>query len=847
MSRASNARQRRPRKTRLWLRRAVQGVTLLVAAWLLYCAGSAVYLFSSLPAAGLHPGRPSMVYAFDGSEIGPLTGDVYRVPVDLGELPEYLPRAFVASEDRRFYQHPGVDLRGIARALLTNLRARSIVEGGSTITQQVVKNTFLTPRQTLTRKVQEAVLALLLETRYEKDDILSLYLNQLYMGHGTYGVGAAAQIYFNKDARDLTLGEAATLAGIAPAPESFSPLRDPEAARERRDLVLDRMVAAGYLTPEEADAEKARPLNVVQGELELNNPYPWYMDEVRAELLERYGLDPQVVALMGLEIHTGLDPAMQQAAEERLAARIFPAHTPDGVEAAFAAVDPRSGEVRALVGGREYPPGGGLNRATRGRISPGSTLKPVLVYAPAIEYEGLTPDSIVVDEPLDINGWQPQNWDFRFRGEVTLREAARLSLNIPAVQLLDRVGVERAKAFAERLGIRFAEADRDLTLALGAMADGVSPLEMAGAYQAFANGGTYREPHTITRVMAAGAELKGRSAAVRRAMRPETAHAVTDILQTVVTQGTGTGALIGRPMAGKTGSVELPPDPAFEGLSGNSAAWFVGYTPDVVACVWVGYDRVDPEHYLPPDVNGSTYPTLLWRQVVGAALAGRPVLDFPGPGGGPPVVVQMPAPPAGPEEPAGPAEPTPPALPRIAGLTAAPGPQPGSVNLAWQAEGGDVPAENLRFLVLRGTDADVPADDAHTLATVASSPYLDVLTQPGTYYYRVAAVDAATGTVGEPSAPVAVEVTLEEPGGQGPGDGAEPGDEREPDDGGGPGDDGGPALPGEDGEPVGGGPADPGNGGRPAEGEPDEPERDDGHPAQGEPDEPEGGSPPAEG
>jgi len=825
------------KKTWPWIRRAALGAVLLFSAWLLYCAGSAVYMFTTLPAAGLRPGRASMVYAADGSAIGPLTGDVYQVPVDIAELPAHVGQAFVASEDIRFYRHHGVDPRGIARALLTNLRERTIAEGGSTITQQVVKNTFLTPRQTLTRKVQEAVLALLLETRYEKDEILGLYLNQLYMGHGTYGVGAAAQLYFNKDARDLTVGEAATLAGIAPAPESFSPLRDPEVAEERRDLVLDRMVTAGYLTPEEAEAEKALPLNVVQGELDLSNPHPWYMDQVRAELKERWGLDAQVVALMGLEIHTGLDPAMQQAAEERLAARIFPAYTPDGVEAAFAAVDPRTGEVRALVGGREYPAGGGLNRAVHGRIAPGSVLKPVLVYAPAIEYEGLTADSVVVDEPIDINGWQPQNWDFQFRGEATLREAARLSLNIPAIKLLDQVGVERAKAFAERLGIRFSEADRDLTLALGAMDEGVSPLEMAAAYQAFANGGTWREPHTITRVVAAGSELRGRAAETRRAMSPETAHAVTDILRTVVTQGTGTGALIGRPMAGKTGSVELPPDPAFEGLSGNSAAWFVGYTPDVVACVWVGYDQVDPEHYLPPDVNGSTYPTMLWRQVVGTALAGRPVLDFPGPDGGPAQVVETPAP-AEPAEPE-PQEPARPVLPQITGLAASPGPQPGSVNLTWKAEGGDVPAENLRFLILRGTEAGVPADEAHTLAEVAASPYLDVLTQAGTYYYRVVAVDAATGTLGEPSAPLEVTVELEDTGGgrpgdgQNPGDGGKPGDE-EPGDGepgnGGPGD----AEPG-DGEPGGDEPGDgePGNG--PGDGEPGGDWPDDGEPGDGEP------------
>ena len=850
---------RRPVKIswRRWARRAVLAGALAAAAWLLFCIVSALVAFAALPWGGLAAGQPSVVYAADGSEIGPLTAYAYQVPVTLDELPPAVAQAFVASEDIRFYQHHGVDPRGIARAIITNLRERAIAEGGSTITQQVARNTFLTQRQTLTRKVREAVLALLLEARFEKDEILALYLNQLYMGHGTYGVGAAARLYFNKDASKLTLGEAATLAGIAPAPEAFSPLRDPEAARVRRDAVLDRMVAAGYLTPEEAEAEKAQPLAVSQGEVEPAASHPWYMDEVRSELRERYGLKAEQVALMGLRIHTGMDPVLQEAAEALLAERIFPANTPDGVEAAFAAVDPRSGDVLALVGGREYPPGGGLNRASRGRVSPGSVLKPVVVYAPAIEYAGMTPESTVLDEPLNVNGWEPQNWDHQFRGEVTLREAARLSLNIPAIRLMDQVGVERARAFAKRLGIPVTDADRGLTLALGAMAEGVSPLELAGAYQAFANGGTYRTPHLITMVETAdGRVLHGREVRARQVMRPETAHAVTDMLTTVVQQGTGTGALLDRPMAGKTGTVELPQGDAFAGLSGNSAAWFVGYTPDVVASVWVGYDQVDPTHYLPPEVNGSTYPTWIWRQVVGTALAGRPVLAFPGPDGGAPQVVESPVQ----EEPAEPATPEPPAeepaqpvLPAIVDLAASPGPQPGSVNLTWRAEGGNAAAAGAQFRILRSSAAAAAATEAQVVATVAGPPFLDVLAEPGIYVYWVVAVDPATGAMGQPSAPLPVEVRMEEPGGEPPGPGnegpEEPGEE-EPGDVGPGGESGGeePGEPGEEepvtGEPGSGepGPEQPANGhpsgreaggGTPDEGTPAEGARAGGSPGQG--------------
>jgi len=816
------------------VRRAVQAGALAFALWLLFCLGSALWAFAALPGGELEPGQPSVVYAADGSEVGLLTGYLYQEPVSLADLPPHVAQAFVASEDIRFYRHHGVDPRGIARAVITNLRARTIAEGGSTITQQVARNTFLTQRQTLTRKVREAFLALLLEARFEKDEILGLYLNQLYMGHGTYGVGAAARIYFDKDAADLSLGEAATLAGIAPSPENFSPLRNPEAAQRRRDAVLDRMVAAGYLSQEQADAEKAQPLEVVPGELDAQNPHPWYLDEVRAELRSRYRLGAEQAALMGLEIHTGLDPVMQDAAEELLAARIFPANTPDGVEAAFAAVDPRTGEVRALVGGREYPPGGGLNRASRGRVSPGSVLKPVVVYAPAIEYAGLTPDSIVLDEPIDVDGWEPQNWDYKFRGEVTLREAARLSLNTPAVRLMEQVGVERARSFAERLGIPITAEDRNLPLALGSMAEGVSPLDLAGAYQPFANGGTYRTPHLITSVVTADGRLvRGRAAAERQAMRPQTAYAVTDLLQTVVQQGTGTGALLDRPMAGKTGTVELPQSEAFQDLSGNSAAWFVGYTPDVVASVWVGYDEVDPEHYLPPEVNGSTYPTWIWRQVVGQALAGRPVLAFPGPDGGAPALVESPAQPAEPASPEPAEEPAQPVLPAIVDLAASPGPQPGSVNLTWRAEGGNVAVGDLRFQILRTTDAAVPAADAEVVATVAGPPYLDVLSQPGAYYYRVVAVDPASGATGQPSEPLLVQVRMEEtaPGQEQPGPGGEtPGEPGEEEPGAGEPDEGDSDEEGPDeASPVGGSPDE----GSPDEGASDEGTSDEGGPHGG--------------
>jgi len=735
------------RQFRLWLKWGAAILVIGLVADVLY----ALLTLPPLPAGGLNPDQPSIVYAMDGTPVGQLT-DIFRIPVDLSEVPPYLAQAYVASEDIRFYQHPGIDLIGIGRALVTNLLAGEIQEGGSTITQQVARMSFLSTKQTLNRKIQEAVLALLLERHYTKDEILSMYLNQIYLGQGAYGVGAGARLYFDKEAADLTLGEAAMLAGITPSPENYNPLLRPEVGVRQRNIVLDRMVEAGYLTAEEAEAEKAKPLEISRGQIETEQPFPWYMDAVRRELQTRYRLDARMIDLMGLKIYTGLDPTLQAAAEQALEARVFPTSAPDGLEGAFVALDPRTGQVRAVVGSRNGQAVGGFNRALDGKISPGSVLKPLMVYAPAFEYAGLTPESIVEDKPLNINGWQPANWDGQFRGEVTVREAARLSLNSPAIQMLEMVGIQRAKQMAERLGIPFAEGDDSLTLALGAMAEGVSPLQLAAAYQAFANGGFYREPYLITRVEAADGVLQPTDLTVRRAMKSETAYQVTDILKTVVQSGTATGAQIGRPAAGKTGTVELPPNLELEGIEGNSAAWFVGYTPELVGVVWLGYDQIDAEHYLPSSVNGSTYPTAIWRKAVGAALAGQPVLDFPGPQGGAPQVVEAPAP-----KPAAP-EPQPPELVKVVGLTVLPGIRPDEVVLSWTENRPGGAQEAVGYRVFRSAAADTPLEQAEVLATVQEAGFTDRPPAGGTYFYRVAMVDLATQQLGPVSDPVGLTI-----------------------------------------------------------------------------------------
>lgn len=775
-----------------WLKWSVLAIALLVFADVVYAAVT----LPSIPKGGFNPAQATMVYDMNGKEVGPLSGDVFRVPVGFKEIPEDLRNAYVASEDIRFYQHLGVDPRGIARALVTDIRAGEIREGGSTITQQVARMAFLSPKQNVNRKLQEMMLALLLERQYSKDEILTLYLNQAYLGNGAYGVGAGAQLYFSKSAADLTLGEAATLVGLTPSPERYNPLRDLQLATERRNVVLDRMVTAGYITTSQAEKEKAKPLKVRQGKPNLEYPHPWYMDAVREELETRYGLDDRMVDLMGLKVYTGLDVNAQTTAEKTIGGNGNFPKAPEGLEAAMAAIDPQTGEVRALIGGRHYSVQAGFNRATDLRRSPGSSIKPIISYAPAYEYAGMTPESKVDDSALDIGGWRPHNFDYKFHGEVTIREAARVSMNIPAIKLLDEVGVSKGRKFAEGLGLTFEPEDDSLTLALGGMSRGVSPLQMAAAYQAFANGGIYREPHLIVRVESIDGVIKVPAPESHQAMSPRTAYNVTDTLKTVIKSGTGTGASLPRPMAGKTGTSELPAIAEFEGKEGNTDAWFVGYTPDFAAAVWMGCDTTDRTHFLPPSVNGSTYPTRFWRQIASAALSNKPALEFPGPDG------RMPkAPEPVQEEPQPEQKETTP--PVVKDLTATPGSQPGSVTLSWKAEQvtGQAP-ENVQYYIYRGEGGQVVADQAHQVSSTTGTTAIDLPGKAGTYAYMVVAVDPKTGKQGTPSGVATVTVAETKPADGG----------TKPDDGGTKPSDGG-TKPGDGGTKPGDGGTKPGDGG----------------------------------
>ncbi|MDK2888236.1 MAG: penicillin-binding protein [Thermoanaerobacter sp.] len=603
-------------------------VLLLVIAGGVTALGLVVISIKDLPAWSeekLLSGASTSIYDQNG-ELVARVGEENRVPVDLKEIPEHVREAFLAIEDVRFYQHHGVDLRGIIRAAWTDITGGRIQEGGSTITQQLVKLSFLTPERTIKRKIQEVILAIITERRYTKDEILEMYLNKVYFGAGAYGIQSAAETYFDKPARDLTLSEGALLAGLIQAPSAYDPFVNPEAAKKRRDLVLDNMVKYNFITAEEAAQARAIPLEeMLKPGGKQQYPYPFFIDYVTEQLVNRYGTEQ--VFKGGLHVFTTLDPAIQEAAEKAMSdPRNYPASVRDsqGVlqpEGAAVVIDPHTGYIKAIVGGREHTHRLQWNRATMppGR-QPGSTFKPIIAYGPAVEYKGMAPASVIDDIPVKYGNYSPRNYDGRYRGLVTMRTAIASSINVVAVRvLMEHVGIASAIKFARGLGINLDPATHGPSMALGGLHEGVTPLQMAAAYSAFANQGIYLEPTAITRVEdASGNVLYEYQPKPVRAMKATTAYLITDMLKTVIESGTGTNARIGRPAAGKTGTSDQGKD-----------LWFAGYTPELVGVVWIGYDkpRAMPQEF------GGRYPALIWRQIMSEALKDVPVHQFPRPEG----------------------------------------------------------------------------------------------------------------------------------------------------------------------------------------------------------------------
>ena len=507
-----------------------------------------------------------------------------RRVVSLEEMPALLPRAFIAAEDARFYQHPGVDVWSILRALIHNIRHGGRGQGGSTITQQVARSLLLSPEKTYIRKLKEAVLAYRIDRRLAKEEILAIYLNQIYLGESAYGVEAAAGIYFDKKARDLTLAEIAILAGLPQAPSRYSPFKHFKQAKKRQVYVLNRMAAEGFITP--SAARKAYNQHLIWGGNEEDFPAAkYYLQQVRNEVVSRYGR--KLLFTGGLTIHTALNRELQREAD--LAVQKGVAHwalrqtnyANKLPQAALVAMEVKTGLVRALTGGTNFSRSQ-FNRATQARRQPGSAFKP-LVYATGFA-QGLNCASIFEDEPLSlkrtgVRQWEPLNFSGLFFGPTTLYTGLIHSRNIIAIKLLQEVGVRPVIELAAKMGIK-SDLRSDLSLALGSSE--VSLLELTSAYTAFANNGQLLKPVFITRITgSAGSLLEENKLLPVPALDPRTAYQVNFLLQRVISEGTGKKAWgLHSPSAGKTGTTDH-----------NRDAWFIGYTPELAAGVWMGFDK----------------------------------------------------------------------------------------------------------------------------------------------------------------------------------------------------------------------------------------------------------------
>ena len=542
--------------------------------------------------------RPAVtVLAADGSELATI-GDMYGMPVQLNDLPPVLPQAILATEDRRFYSHFGLDLIGLARAMWVNVQAGRIRQGGSTLTQQVAKNLFLTPARTIKRKVQEVMLALWLEHKFSKDEIITVYLNRVYLGAGTWGVDAAARKFFGKPASQVSTWQAAMSAGLMKAPSRLNPIASPERAKARTNIVLSNMVAAGYLSTESADIARRDKGRNVQTAMGGGSRY--FVDWVLEQVPDYITLDRDVV------VRTTLDPGIQLSADRAVMMALDGKGKVQNIsQAAVVAMTP-TGAIRAMVGGRSYGQSQ-FNRATKARRQPGSAFKP-FVYLAGLE-SGLSMSTVMVDEAVDINGWSPTNFDNQYHGAMTLGQAMSRSSNTIAVQIARHAGWGRVVDVAERLGITGSPSPHP-SLALGTHE--VSVLEMTGAYASFANHGIGVWPYAIEDIRERdGTVLYTRSGTgPGRVMAPRHAAAMNTMLSGVMEDGTGRKAAIGRPAAGKTGTSQNFRD-----------GWFVGYTAQLITGVWMGNDN----GAAPKRLTGGGLPAQVWHDTMMAAHRGVPI------------------------------------------------------------------------------------------------------------------------------------------------------------------------------------------------------------------------------
>ena len=544
--------------------------------------------------------RTSIIYDGQSDVVTRLHGVQDRTWVSISELQPSTVYAFISAEDARFFEHEGVDVIRIAGAIVADIKAGSYVQGASTISQQLIKLSHLTSEKTISRKAEEAALAYEMERQYSKEDILEMYLNYVYFGGGYYGIEAAAEGYFGVHASDLTLDQSAMLAGILKSPSGYAPHINYAASINRRNNILRLMRDYGYITDDEKKQASARRPTILHDKNEEYSGY--YTDAVTKSAAALMGITVDELIRGGYSIYSAMDSDIQHYCEEMFKnGELFPA---EDSEAAIVVLEPSTGMVVAMVGGRSYTGGISFNRATDIRRQPGSVIKPVIAYAPAFEYLNYTAADMILDEETTFADYTPSNYGNKYYGWVTVREAVTKSLNVPAVKTLSAVGVYRAKDFAKRCGIEFDDKDDSLALTLGGFTYGVSPLQIAGAYSCFASGGIYNTPTLIKKITDRnGLTVYEYRQDSRRVMSEANAYILTSMLKSVVTEGTGHRLnTLDIPIAGKTGTVGL--------ANGNRDAWMAGYTPEYTAVVWQGYDS-DRLGLLPSSATGGTYPALM--------------------------------------------------------------------------------------------------------------------------------------------------------------------------------------------------------------------------------------------
>ncbi len=608
------ARRRQPSGWSLFVRNVRSFFVFSIACVLAAVVAFELYLSSLSPIRNLEDFKPNIVtqfYSYDGEVIKTFTAYSSK-KANINEVPEQLKKALIATEDKNFYRHHGYDLTGLARSTIQNVIAGHVVQGASTITQQLSRILFLSNEKTFDRKIKEIIIAARIEKTIPKDKILEMYMNNVYLGSGAYGVASASETYFNKSLDKCSLAELALIAGLPQAPSVYSPFNNMDLAVQRRNQVLLRMLKMKYITREEYDSakeEKVKLTNVPR--FYTTNKAPYFTDYVMAEL-EKMGFDETDISQGGYKIVTTLDYQMQEKLNSAILTNLKNyGLTKPNQQAAVFSFSPIDGRILAYAGGKDYT-ASQYDRVQAVRPA-GSAFKP-FVYAAALEH-GLTPNTMIEDRPITIGDWSPRNYGSKYRGNIPMYSALTVSSNVCAVRLIKEVGIRAVIAVAKSLGIT-TPLEYDYTIALGS--NGSKLFELTRAYGAFANGGYLVQPYAIERIETSLGKVvyKAPKTRVSRQLSEQTAAQMTAMLKTVITNGTGRAANIGVPCAGKTGTTDDYKD-----------ASFVGYTPTVVTGVWVGND----DNTTTKSIQGGTVPALIWRDVMKTAVEkfGKSDFDYP--------------------------------------------------------------------------------------------------------------------------------------------------------------------------------------------------------------------------